>query len=1123
MLQPAFVTTMKTNLKISTMGFATSPLPIVLVRNYTLSKGKLKVLCCLERPIGYDEAALGNMNSALRDTKIKFVCTTNEDLAIDIANKKMSLSQDFGGLKNASQIIIDGLTVFQKNEDLNLYRRKNTSYDLFEELVYSDITFQNLDFLSLENLDYLAVAAFPYITGQTENGTEAERYFTIGKVNFDVIIKNSKRVLQNSVVTNACGDHYPGEIEKALNNSFIGGNRNNQITLSSATVANFKVQDDRYLDEITNRFANSNNVGTQNSAGNVYDSKKAQFSNLWSSLDPNRNIRFAFAIDCREIYLNNLTSLANFTMSEDLLTSLMGYIKISNLSVYRHGPLEGSGDVNLIVSTEDQGPRSLRASTYEKPGDGNSPPSVIGSIREVFLQSNASRTGTNSYVRFFTCTDSLLGLTSSTVGSYHYGVEIKFENNLDQWFKNEIYLPLEDTVRKLKEYIALVELQGGEFVSPLYSRFKQSFVDTDLQRKEGVLRECIETYVETLSLVTDVTTRQQKEIANNIAVRTYPMSGNMSGLTAFLQLMDQLLSVLVNIKSSFDENTQSTGEKSEHESNTSHKPEKTFVVVKNFKSEEEIVTLDCLNNTGLGYIFDEKESIEDVGLAVVTKGHWAQLMFRQGVSDGSEAPRQTENISSYLSPIYVQSGGNVINLYQNNTQINFIGLDAVMAYREIQRNGVSSDIEYFQDVISDEQLVVEQLNVANGLQGLTSTSNQEALGAVLGSGFVDQGEDDNNDADNYGFPAGTDGEQANIEQLQAPGIPSAAMKSAASEDMISAGLMAELIAMQGVSTSAVQVLDNQYKPTSQSQAPPADGGQDIEAINDSMNAGSFSGVPGQVGNLAGSAQFINDDGDFELTALNKSEFNIRSRLQLIKALVGFGPGGVKDEIWQALTPDIFERHNVLMIHMAGTYTNVDMGMKDIYPSCPVFHEYFILGYPLDRASMTATSVSGHILPSSGFYPEFTDSLPEYLMRNEYKRMYASKKAKQDLVYATNIRSPRSGQRPFRSGNTSTNSNHYHIYEVDENGNGIAHEACRPGYPGVCHSHRIVNWVVQSGDSSHHGNGIGPHIHEMGGRLRLRRPAQGSAPATGGRRTATTGQSRGTGGGGMSGGGGGSSY
>jgi len=68
----------------------------------------------------------------------------------------------------------------------------------------------------------------------------------------------------------------------------------------------------------------------------------------------------------------------------------------------------------------------------------------------------------------------------------------------------------------------------------------------------------------------------------------------------------------------------------------------------------------------------------------------------------------------------------------------------------------------------------------------------------------------------------------------------------------------------------------------------------------------------------------------------------------------------------------------------------------------------------------------------------------------------------------------------KAGRTSTNTGHDHEFIVDEKGNGIAKEACSPDYPNICHSHKIINWVVQSGGSKSIDpkKGIAPHKHSL---------------------------------------------
>jgi len=67
-----------------------------------------------------------------------------------------------------------------------------------------------------------------------------------------------------------------------------------------------------------------------------------------------------------------------------------------------------------------------------------------------------------------------------------------------------------------------------------------------------------------------------------------------------------------------------------------------------------------------------------------------------------------------------------------------------------------------------------------------------------------------------------------------------------------------------------------------------------------------------------------------------------------------------------------------------------------------------------------------------------------------------------------------------AGRTTYSDQHYHEYIIDQNGNGIAKEACVPAHPNVCHTHQIIAGIVQSGQSTSIDPSVGwpPHIHAL---------------------------------------------
>lgn len=75
---------------------------------------------------------------------------------------------------------------------------------------------------------------------------------------------------------------------------------------------------------------------------------------------------------------------------------------------------------------------------------------------------------------------------------------------------------------------------------------------------------------------------------------------------------------------------------------------------------------------------------------------------------------------------------------------------------------------------------------------------------------------------------------------------------------------------------------------------------------------------------------------------------------------------------------------------------------------------------------------------------------------------------------------------IKTGQTTHNAGHNHIYEIDEYGNGWALMAYHPETKKIAHRHRIVAWEIQEAQSScyphcnevYSYSGVGPHIHEM---------------------------------------------
>ena len=73
-----------------------------------------------------------------------------------------------------------------------------------------------------------------------------------------------------------------------------------------------------------------------------------------------------------------------------------------------------------------------------------------------------------------------------------------------------------------------------------------------------------------------------------------------------------------------------------------------------------------------------------------------------------------------------------------------------------------------------------------------------------------------------------------------------------------------------------------------------------------------------------------------------------------------------------------------------------------------------------------------------------------------------------------------------TGVTTNNNNHNHSYNLDSNGNGFTDYAVHPDNPNIKHRHKVINGVVQSGQSDcypdcekiHGTKGVGPHKHGL---------------------------------------------
>jgi hypothetical protein len=982
---------------INNKSFISRAIPDVYVRTIVVGSDKLTIVLGMERFFDWNHPSeSGIFNSLLERLKIKLILTSSEEHYSNIANMEPTLSKDFNDIPGTLQTIVDGKYIKSANYSFeNLFARKTTAGSLLEEfawvvgLPYEDQTFQSIvnnTNMSTENPSFLALVAFSYLEDETHYNQEETlgRYTSIGNLTADEIFRNHRIPENYALYDQDCGSLWTNtRFHRMLGDSFMAGREHGRtpsnISLNAVRVSNFKVKDLRPL-----IVGLKPKQSTQESG----ETSPATWSRTYVSLQPpseensNGSVRLAFGIDCEQVFGKNIDILNKFVMNPAVTRDLMKYIRIANLDITRISGVFGAGatggDHDSVIWAVDSPSGTLIAGK-----------SSTGSIKEIFLQSG----GINDQIRFFTVTDYLdPGARAGTGPEIKYLISIEFENRIGEWISDTALKPLERVYADLDEALQFVHARLPlSLYQGLWPRYKQLFIDHYGKRLNALFARCVGVYVEKRALIEELTVLEQKELKRNLTASIHLKSGRPGGIWLLRNHVHQLIS-------QFREYYDSIGAKNQSATNTEAAANVDQKVLNSFTISQETEAYDLYNclNSGQDHLFNPGQKINGTGLATISKSHWQQLIEEQD-SKYPGFSTAGNNQNAYLPPIYVQSGGNIINIGQVNI-FNFIGFDSYLSNsnKEMIFGGQSNALygQLGDSKFNQEAAVLELADLASDKS--LEVLNDIELQGIMEDGYVEGENNQDSFANVYVDGEGVDDSQReNIKFI----------KGTADASGVYAALYAAAAILADVLATGIA--------------------QANSGIN---NAGNNSNTPNQIVALANNniPSFQNNDGNFQINGSNKAEWNMKyENFELMQALVGFNTG-IRDEIWQTMTNETVEQlgtaYSAVLVQHAGTYTNSNLGIgQGLGDACSVYHKYFILGNPDQRiaSSMRPGTAATAMIKNTNVYPEFTTSLPDVLKSRRTKRATASESYKREMI--ARIEGTASGTQTRRARGTSARS------------------------------------------------------------------------------------------------------
>ena len=586
----------------------------------------------------------------------------------------------------------------------------------------------------------------------------AESFEENGKVISEIVIEDSKIAGYSYIYVDANGVAWSGPVHQNDIGLWRSGDDETpqSINLSKITVSNTKIQDFRNFAEIERMMLDFNQQkrgenGLMASSFNLENTLKqftklqsvdykpdaslSQFTDVFSSIDSNGDVKFLFGID----FMNVLKSYSKFSKlydsnNETFKSESISITKILDLKLYRRRIKNNVSSNNsaakfdlekfneeesdeLIFQTKDESWKNLNDSNTSK-----------ASIRETDLLVS----GDNQFMRYFTGVDKTFKQLSD--GVYQYYIEFELEDGVIQLVKDQLQ-NLSLAKNQLIEYYNkvskptmrkfLLESQNPHIDSPKETSNNSVITDygydivlnklspqlvNRLIRQYGGLTSISAPWVNSASILSaalDVfsesiqTNDDRTNIVNFLSKNLMPNSTNPSIISKMIELIDYFIS---SISKTFDVNLENTNSSSPT-SPSSSKTNKSFKVVKFFN---DIFDSNTLKSYNIDYLsVSPGEPNNDDGLRVLNKNKLTQRVsnemskFFSGedltINFLGEQQDVSENIKySFLTPTRLDfrnrsilfSGIESDNLIQNRTLENFYNTEnqyekAVSIYADI--------------------------------------------------------------------------------------------------------------------------------------------------------------------------------------------------------------------------------------------------------------------------------------------------------------------------------------------------------------------------------------------------------------------------------------------------------
>jgi len=976
-------------------------LPNVYIRENVLNVGSLTLSMSIKGAGQTGKDSLADFVTTAVNNKVKIILSFDENVTRNIISKKIPLTYDFNQVDGAAEMIFTGANLQFTTLD-DLYRTIDRNLNEYIEIPF-EVTFRDSR-LTMENPEHLTCIAFSYNRNLNEPIGSAKAYSNVGKMTVDSIFENYTIIDKKIILKRGDNAIWAGEYYKNSKGKLQTGSPGlaRSRELKANAVANLKIKDQRVFQKLRGELNEEiPSINPDEVVDPNVNLRTAEFSNLYTSLDKDRNVNLLFGIDCREIFLKN-AKLKKIISDDELLQQFMLSMTIKSIKIFRkevetNDRLKQS-PLLLVSSQDDIGSRILKEVSGEETP-------VKSSIVEVFLDGKMERGSLPYRLRYFSITD--LDIAKETNGSYQYEVEIEFEEGTENYLR-QTNQELKNTVEAIRE----VRQNSGRFFNHKSKRFEQAYVSSNSENLQQTILGAIKVYLRGLSMVTELNKSTKKGIARTLMNMVHPANGSLEGMNTFIALIEGLiLFIKNNIEQS---NVLTKGKKDPDSQATSLKQSTTegsnIVVRKIYSNPKDIYNVNCINSTGKEYLGSQSEEVEAKGMKAVTSDAFEARINKEKVKfPGSDVPEEIisqkkgdtfnfepeVNEFSFVTPEYVQVGDNVVDLADTSTkQHAYTAVDTLLTVRSNTREYSTKDEKYYENVSDTEEKtldVVQDYVSTRSAEMLT----EEDLRMFLGEGEISQDSEEDYESNKYV------GDQLNFESTERDKGKFAEETTPRQTATRRAAATSATIALEIITNEKAEGAKRKDKQTEHGVTTKKTTSVSNDALNiekegniiDNLNVEQLKGIPNQIMGLVKNPpeNFKSPNpGNTQIDQLNFGEFKLKyGSIQSIEILTGFGVS-ITDEVWQPLTKKLFNKIGSAALMRMRPYTNSDLGIEETY-SCPVFNEYFIVGEPYGRQAigdteMTDMTVSAPVPKNSP--PEFMESLADLMQPSRVKRCRA---------------------------------------------------------------------------------------------------------------------------------------